>query len=169
MYNTYFKVKYHDIEQELILKLTNKTEDEPEVKTEDESDVNEYSSQDISDVCYKLYIDELCSVFYAENIIDNKIDQGMKTVFAKMIINSDFKSIIDQTKALLSFNESPILTEDQKTNLNDNSEFIIILTLFSRSVFYITHKCICQQLAIGLIDNELLDELKKHTIRVLTN
>ena len=46
MYNTYFKVKYHDIEQELILKLTNKTEDEPEVKTEDESDVNEYSSQD---------------------------------------------------------------------------------------------------------------------------
>lgn len=169
MYNTYFKVKYHDIEQELILKLTNKTDVEPEVKTEVESEVNEYSSQDISDVCYKLYIDELCSVFYAENIIDNKIDQGMKTVFAKMIINSDFKSIIDQTKSLLSFNESPILTEDQKTNLNDNSEFIIILTLFSRSVFYITHKCICQQLAIGLIDNELLDELKKHTIRVLTN
>jgi len=161
MYNTYFKVKYHDIEQELILKLTNKTEDEPEV--------NEYSSQDILDICDKLYRDELCSVFYAENIIDNKIDQGMKYVFEKMIINSDFKSIIDLMKELLCFNDSPILTEEQKTNLNDNSDFIIILTLFSQPIFYITHKCICQQLAVELIDNDLLDELKKQTIKVLTN
>jgi hypothetical protein len=46
---------------------------------------------------------------------------------------------------------------------------MIIITLFSQHIFYITHKCVCQQIEVGTIDNELLVELKKHSIDLFKN
>jgi hypothetical protein len=41
--------------------------------------------------------------------------------------------------------------------------------LFSQTLFYITHKCVCQQLTTGTIDKNLLNELKTRTIEVLND
>ena len=165
MYDTNFIVKYHDIQEELDLIL----------KKDNEVDHYQYSSQDILDICNKLYRDELCSVFYAEDIMDDKIDKGMRTVFDIMLVNPDFKAIIDKMKELLLLRESKNLeleleleSESDTVNLEsvnldtinlDTINLEILLTLFSENIFYITHKCICQQITTGHIDIELIAKL----------
>ena len=158
MYDTKFIVKYHDIQEELDLIL----------KKDNEVDHYQYSSQDILDICNKLYRDELCSVFYAEDIMDDKIDKGMKTVFDIMLVNPDFKAIIDKIKELLLLRESKNLELELDTvNLDtinlDTINLEILLTLFSENIFYITHKCICQQITTGHIDTGLLENLNQNT------
>jgi len=154
-YNTDFKVKYHEIEQELLEK--NKS-------------TSEYNNQDILDICEKLYRDEFISVFDAENLYDDKIDFGMKYVYNKLILNKEFNNFFEEMKNILFTNElinTPELTDDQRVNFTNNSEFIILLSLFSQSNFYITHICICQQFKSGTIDNDLLIILKNNTIQLL--
>ena len=170
MYDTKFIVRYHDIKEELDLILKKEEEKERGVKPVDHY---QYSSQDILDICNKLYRDELCSVFYAEDIIDDKIDKGMKYVFDLMLVNPDFKAIIDKKKVLLLLKESKNLeleldTVDLESGLDavnletvnlDVINLEILLTLFSENIFYITHKCICQQITTGHIDTDLLENL----------
>ena len=170
MYDTKFIVRYHDIQEELVLILKKEEEEKRGVKPVEDY---QYSSQDILDICNKLYRDELCSVFYAEDIIDDKIDKGMKYVFDLMLVNPDFKAIIDKKKVLLLLKESKNLeleldTVDLESGLDAvnletvNLETVnleILLTLFSENIFYITHKCICQQITTGHIDTELLSKL----------
>jgi hypothetical protein len=155
IYNTDFKVKYHDIEQELLEK--NKS-------------TSEYNNQDILDICEKLYRDELISVFNAENLYDDKIDFGMKDVYNKLILNIEFNNFFEEMKNILFTHESintPELTDDQRINFTNNSDFIILLSLFSQPNFYITHTCICQQLKSGIINNDLLHVLSNNTIQLL--
>ena len=174
MYDTKFIVRYHDIQEELDLILKKEEEEERGVPVEDD----QYSSQDILDICNKLYRDELCSVFYAEDIMDEKIDKGMRTVFDIMLVNPDFKSIIDKMKELLLLRESKNVELELDTvtlgsvNLESvNLESVnlatinleILLTLFSENIFYITHKCICQQITTGHIDTDLLEILNQNT------
>ncbi len=145
IYNTDFKVKYHTIEEELLWKLKNKTQEEIDKNPDPEY---EYSSGDIVAICEKLYIDELTNVFYAEDICDDKIDIGIKYVLEKMMLNNDFKQIIDELKTNIKLG-------DEYRN-----DFIIILILFEKEFFHIFHKCICQQLTLGTIEQGLLDELR---------
>ena len=171
MYDTKFIVRYHDIQEELVLILK---------KEEEEEKYDQYSSQDILDICNKLYRDELCSVFYAEDIMDDKIDKGMRTVFDIMLVNPDFKAIIDKMKELLLLRESKNLELElelgsvnldtinlESVNLEsvnlDTINLEILLTLFSENIFYITHKCICQQITTGHIDTDLLEILNQNT------
>jgi hypothetical protein len=185
MYDTKFIVRYHDIQEELVLILKKEEEEKRGVKPVEDY---QYSSQDILDICNKLYRDELCSVFYAEDIIDDKIDKGMKYVFDLMLVNPDFKAIIDKKKVLLLLKESKNLeleldTVDLESGLDavnletvnletvnletvnletvnlDVINLEILLTLFSENIFYITHKCICQQITTGHIDIELIAKL----------
>ena len=89
MYNTQFNVKYYDIKEELTMKLKCETEE------------YEYSVDDVMDICNKLYRDELLSVFWAENFMDDKLDNGLKYVYETMMKNDKFKDIISQkTKEL---------------------------------------------------------------------
>jgi len=187
MYNTDFKVKYYDIEQELIFKLKNKTDisnnnnneepdnhsiEEQEQEQEEAQDDYEYTSEDIITICDKLYRDELLSVFYAESIIDDKIDKNMQYALEQMNSNPDFKTIFDEIKHLLYLHEleqTKHLTEEQKKIVKDNYDFVVLLTLFSQTLFYITHKCVCQQLTTGTVDKNLLNELKILTIEVLND
>ena len=174
MYNTKFIVKYHDIQEELVLKLKNKTEKEYQENSDDEY---EYSNKDILDICDKLYRDELCSVFYAENIIDDKIDKGLQEVLQLMLLNTDFKNIIEDIKKIVYgieiSNRSGLNknkdNDEFEENFKENSTFFVFMILFSQNIFYITHKCICQQLDTGIIDNCLLEEIKKHSIVILQN
>ena len=181
MYDTKFIVRYHDIQEELVLILKKEEEEKRGVKPVEDY---QYSSQDILDICNKLYRDELCSVFYAEDIIDDKIDKGMKYVFDLMLVNPDFKAIIDKKKVLLLLKESKNLeleldTVDLESGLDavnletvnlesdtvnlDVINLEILLTLFSENIFYITHKCICQQITTGHIDTDLLENLNQNT------
>ncbi len=176
MCDTKFIVRYHDIQEELVLILKKEEEEERGVKP---VEYDQYSSQDILDICNKLYRDELCSVFYAEDIMDDKIDKGMKTVFDIMLVNPDFKSIIDKMKELLLLRESKnveleseLELESGSVNLDtinlesvnlDTINLEILLTLFSENIFYITHKCICQQITTGHIDSDLLEILNQNT------
>jgi hypothetical protein len=154
MYNTNFVVKYHDIQEELLEK--NKT-------------TLEYEDQDILDICDKLYRDELCSVFYAEDILDDKIDQGYKFVYDKMILNDRFKSVILEINKILSDkNISDVFSKEQNEQ-NDNCDFFILLTLFSKDLFYLTHKCICQQFTLATIDNDLLSKFLEQCRQILSD
>jgi len=154
MYDTDFKVKYYDIQQELLDKLYN--DPDPD-----------YTQEDILDVCNKLYKDEITSVFYAEDILDDKIDQNMKQLLDKMNLNNSFQQIMNELK-LHFINYMFNQFEMDDTNNIENIDFVIFLTLFSDKMFYITHKCICQQLISGLIDHELLVKIKEEALKILT-
>ena len=82
MYNTKFKVKYNDIEKELL-------------SQEDLVKQYNYSSQDIMDICNKLYRDEFLSVFGLEYFENDKINNMIANVYDKMMTNIEFKEIID--------------------------------------------------------------------------
>ena len=161
MYNTNFKVKYHDIEEELILKLQN------------ESDECGYDNQDILDICDKLYRDELLSVFYIDDFLDNQFEDSMKSVLEEMLVNPKFKIMFDDMVNVLcmekSKSNSDIIDINDSFKLNDNLKMFVLLTLFIQSIFYITHQCICQQLTLGTIDDHLLVELKTKTMDILIN
>jgi len=164
MYNTQFKVKYKDIEDELLHKLKVKTPQDYEENSDEE---HEYSSQDVIDICNKLYRDELFSVFGVDNLIDDKIDKGINYVYNIMMTNEKFKEIINEMSNLSSneFLEDKEITPEKQESLRQ----LILISLFSQQLFHIMHKCICQQIEIGIIDNELLVELRKHSVDLLKN
>jgi len=165
MYNIEFEVKYQDIEKDLLNKLKNKSETEYEENSDEEY---EYSSQDILDICNKLYRDELLSVFYADNIYDEKLDKGMFYVFNILNQNLEFKLIIEEIEKICLnyfFSDKDQLSDEKKENLRQ----LLLFTLFSQNIFYITHKCICQQIKNEMIDKELLENLKKHSLEIIKN
>jgi hypothetical protein len=170
MYNTDFKVKYYDIEQELLFKLLNKSDfKNTSDNTSDNEKDNEYTSDDIITICDKLYRDEVLSVFYAESIVDDKLDKNMQYILDEMICNPDFKKMVDETKQLLylqNLDQTRHIIEEENPENNDGYLFVLLM-LFSQTIFHITHKCICQQLTTGTIDKNLLSDLKTHLFEVL--
>lgn len=46
---------------------------------------------------------------------------------------------------------------------------IIITYIFSQNIFYLTHKCICEQIKNKTINKELLENLKKHSLDIIKN
>ena len=163
MYNTKFKVKYNDIEKELL-------------SQEDLVKQYNYSSQDIMDICNKLYRDEFLSVFGLEYFENDKINEMITIVYDKMMTNMEFKKIIDDILEFFckdSFlNTNMQLEEDNEEKDKEEKEIkkqIIVTSLFSQHLFYITHKCICQQIEWGTIDTCLLVELKTHSIDIYKN
>lgn len=174
MYNIQFKVKYNDIETELINKLNDKTgyhgEQTDDPNSAKESDINEneneYDSQDVLDICSKLYRDELLSVFGVEELMDDKIDKGMKYVYEIMMKNDKFQKLICELEEIY-FKEIIKNEETSSSEKQDSIRQLILIILFSQDVFYITHKCICQQIELSSIDEELLVELRKKTAQLL--
>jgi hypothetical protein len=80
-----------------------------------------------------------------------------------MILNQQFKSIICELNNFLSKLDLLDISS------NENTDFFILLTLFSKDLFYLTHKCICQQFTLGTIDNELLSQLLQESIKILSD
>ena len=160
MYNTKFKVKYNDIEKELL-------------SQEDLVKQYNYSSQDIMDICNKLYRDEFLSVFGLEYFENDKINEMLTIVYDKMMTNIEFKNIIDD---ILQFcckdsflNTNMLLEEDNEEKEKEIKKQFVLTSLFSQHLFYITHKCVCQQFEWGTIDKSLLVELKTHSIDIYKN
>lgn len=156
IYNTDFDVKYFRIQNELIQKCNSS------------SNFYEYSKEDVVDICNKLYHDELSSVFFAENILDDKIDRGIRNILEKMKENHHFKNMLDELIFSI-FPPQDILSYDKEIfnkNYND-SDFIIYLGLFSYDIFHLTHKIICQVLSNQEISPDLLQNIKELTKNIL--
>jgi hypothetical protein len=151
MYNTNFIVKYNNIQEELL---------------KNNKDDSEYTNDDILDICNKLYRDELVSVFYADDLLDDKIDTGMKYVLEKMLENNDFKLLTNQ--AIISLKKSCTSEEyDKEREINLNT--ILMLTMFSQECFHLFHNCVCQQLTLGTIETDLLVQLKQYFTEIFNN
>jgi hypothetical protein len=136
MYNTQFNVKYNDIEQELLHKINNEN-------------IEEYSIKDVEDICNKIYRDELMAVFDL-HIFDSKIIiQHIDNIYEKLILNTEFKNTIDN---ITSYYKNNLFEGDINNTLS--------IILFSQPLFHMTHKCICQHMKLGVIDNQLLSELE---------
>jgi len=160
MYNINFVVKYQIIENELLEKIENNE------NKDDENDEEFYSSQDVLNICSKLYQDELLSVFYAENICDSKMQNGMQYVISILNENIKFKEIM---VVATEFMKNIFIHENSCTNIMnvENIQNLITTFLFSQQLFHITHQCICEQINICIIDDELLIKLKEKTIELL--
>jgi hypothetical protein len=155
MYNVNFNVKYHDINQDLLRKVKNGLINK-----------SEYSENDITNICNKLYRDELVSVFYAENIIDDRIDEGIKYISEQLLFNNEFNLIMTELRS--QFLKYMLDIVGEPNNNMKNIDFIIFITLFSEKIFHIMHKCICQQLTQQRIDSDLLKDLKNLAIESLS-
>ena len=149
MYNTQFKVKYNDIETELVEKLNN-------------METTEYNLEDVSDICSKLYRDELMTVFDVNFILDDRIDKGMKNVYEIMMTNSNFKQLAYDLED--TYFEEFIQNKEEK---EQQVRQLLLMILFSQNIFYIMHKCICQQIELNTIDDDLLVTLKQKCIESL--
>ena len=151
MYNINFDVKYNLIENELLEKI--------------KLGETDYSKEDIQIICEKLYNDEFNSVFFSENIFDDKIDDGIKYIMEEMIKNFEFVSLLNEIKGLLMFDQA----SDKNNTYDYNSNYIIILATLSYPVFHIMHNCIKQQLTNKNIDENLLVQLKEALIKYISN
>jgi hypothetical protein len=143
MYDTQFKVKYYEIEQELLTKCEKNQE-------------SEYTKEDVLDICDKLYKDELISVFLGNTneeiydlIIDN-INDNIKELYNTILVNTQFKQLIEEVSETCF---------EKKETIN----YIVLFALFSHQLFHLTHKCICQHLETGIIDATLFFQLKHLT------
>jgi hypothetical protein len=164
MYNTQINVKYNEIETELTNKLNNE-------------ETTGYNLEDVSDICSKLYRDELMTVFDVHYIFDDRIDKGMKNVYNIMKKNEKFKQITDdlidtyyqnniqsQNKREADQIEATEVTEADQL---EQVRHLVLLILFSQDIFYIMHKCICQQIEQCTIDDDLLVTLKQQCIEII--
>ena len=135
MYNPNFNVKYKEIEDELLTKILNHNNNDLPL---------EYSKEDIIVICDKLYRDELYSVFCLEEGVDICIiAKKIEDILLMMMENIEFK---DAIRNIIS--NSCIIFDDYENEL--------MLFLFSKDMFYITHKCICEQIVNDKITPELL-------------
>ena len=158
MYNTSFKVKYYDIENELLLKLHSKTDDHP---SSDET----YSEQDVIDICEKLYRDEILSVLNVETIDDHVIDTTIKETYDKMIKCNEFKQLLEQLNDTFISIKEQRGTEQRGTEQRGTEDLeLIFVMLFSQSLFHLAHKCICEFFENGNISNDLLVRLKENAV-----
>ena len=72
--------------------------------------------------------------------------------------NESFKQCMNE---IASFLNNKLFEQTEKSY-----DFIFTL-LFSNQLFHITHKCVCQQMETGLIDECLLNLLKPESIKLL--
>jgi hypothetical protein len=154
MYNTGFKVKYFDIKEELMVSLKND---------------NVVTTQDIIDICDKLYMDELMSVFYADGILDDKIDIGMKYIKENMMENAAFKTMIEKISMYSLIFKLLELTNADLPFIKEDTFDIIFCILFSEPLFYLLHQCVCHHLKTTIIPECLLIELKEKMITIIQN
>lgn len=151
-YNTTFEVKYFDIYKELTEKKKNENNDE-------------YSLEDILDVCNKLYMDEYASVFYAEDILDDKIDIGMRKVLELMKENESFVSFLNEIYGELFGYDKELYDNNNNKQNNEDNQYYVFLSLFNYETFYLIHKIVCSQLNTSIINNDMLIDLKQIIVK----
>jgi hypothetical protein len=146
LYNTHFCVKYKSIEQELLMKFN------------EENDC-EYSKQDIYDVCSKLYRDEYASVFYSNDILDDKIDENLRKLYDLLSLDNDFQDAI--LKMMNKMHDDYFGDRDGNANDDDFDfhKYFCFLSLFSQNLFYLTHTFVCDFFKTNSINKEIFEKI----------
>lgn len=140
IYNTNINVTYYDIKTEMLLNFENNN--------------SEYTLDEIYKLCYDLYTNEVSAVFYVDNLFDSKLTNSITYVITKMMENNDFKTIINSEKEYIKENTS---------ESNDRNIYMLLsLTLLNQDMFHLFHKCACQQLTLGTIENNLLVQMQTY-------
>jgi len=152
-------------EQQIESQEQEQEQDEAQGEEQEEEEEYKYNRKDITYICEKLYRDELLSVFDAESIDDPKMDEGIKAIFEALIKNEEFQTFLQEMNGLLS-DPSTAKTETELANLKRNTDYLIFITLFSQQTFYLTHKCLCEMLTLGHVTPEMMDQLKKRTLKI---
>jgi hypothetical protein len=95
----------------------------------------------------------------------------MKNVYNIMIKNEKFNQITDDL--IDTYYQNNIQTQEQQLDQSEKLEkleqvrHLVLLILFSQDIFYIMHKCICQQIEQCTIDDDLLVTLKQKCIEII--
>lgn len=141
IYNANFIVKYNDIRQELLIKALS---------------TNDYSTDDVIDICSKLYRDELMSVFNVKEIRHiAKLHDELCALYLTLKDNKTFNDMFNILKDDVSAN-------NDLSNISQDNDIDVFALLFTEQMFHITHKCICELLTTQNISNELLNEYKTY-------
>jgi hypothetical protein len=140
------EVKYHQIKQDLLTNI--------------ENGEKEYSTEDVNNICDRLFIEELTNVFNAEDIMDDKIDKGIRQIFEILKSNNEFVSMFNEylQKNIKYYYENSM--EEEQKGMDEYLSEYMIHCLFSQKMFYITHKIVCQYLKNKMIDEELFNLFK---------
>ena len=146
LYNTHFCVKYKSIEKEL-LSLGSGA---PRTQLPDDY---EYSEEDVYDICSKLYRDEYASVFYCNNILDDKIDENLRKLYDLFSLNNDF---LDCLSRMMDFVKE---IRSMTTEEEDDYKYFCFLSLFGEDLFYLTHMFVCDFLKTNVINKEVFEEI----------
>lgn len=160
-YDVNYQVKYNEIRQELLDKLSI-IKDNPEETNEEEK----YTEEDVECICKKLYLDEIASVFKSNDFLDDKVDDGFRKVFELLMRNEEFETYINNlTISYVCENPIEELDEDTYNNLNSgldkNMTYFSFLSLFDMKIFDLTHQLISHYLKNNLIDNIIFEKIKK--------
>jgi hypothetical protein len=97
--------------------------------------------------------------------MDDKIDKGINYVYDIIITNESFKQIINEIEKL--YNDEFYKNEESNFEKQDCVKQLVLISLFSQYLFHITHKCICQQIELGRIDDTLLVDFKQLSVELL--
>jgi hypothetical protein len=139
-----------------------KEEPKKEEKNEEEDEEEvEYTKEDVHLICEKLYRDELLTIF-KEGVED--VDACIKNVIEHIINNKTFKQLLEDIKLAVIDVDKFTGTPTEIETFTRNSEYLILITLFSQQIFHITHKCLCQLFTIGDLEMDLANKLKEKTI-----
>lgn len=145
LYNYAFVVKYQQIKNELMEKQRTKDKDKQQEQQEGEQQQDNddcYSEEDIVDICQKLYVDEILSVFGAESMFDDKIDVGLAAITRELIKHPDYKRMMEQELRLLATDDK-MKTDyayDFDGETESNQLHLLSCMLFSEGVFHVTHR-----------------------------
>jgi vacuolar-type H+-ATPase subunit I/STV1 len=111
---------------------------------------------------FKLIIDEItqnCIKEFLPN--DETIKEKDETIKEKD------ETIKEKDETIKEKDETIKEKDETIKEKEENIRQISLIFLFSKDVFYITHKCICQQINLGVIDTDLLVDLKNKSADIL--
>lgn len=134
VYNTDFIVKYHNIKEELLEKNRLKTE--------------EYTDDELNLVIDELYRHELLSVFYCEDICDEKIVDAMDCIWKDLQTYHPFQEIF-------------LLFKERKFPEERIHDQVVFTAFFCYDTFFLFHQCICEFLSKREISSDILERMKK--------
>lgn len=157
-YDVDFQVKYNEIRQELLDKLS--------INEEETNEEEKYTEEDIECICKKLYLDEIANVFKSNDFLDNKVDVGFRKVFKLLMRNEEFETYINNlTISYVCGENINFLDEDTYNNLKDGLDkdmtYFSFLSLFDMKIFDLTHKLISHYLKNNLIDDRTFEKIKQ--------
>ena len=160
MYNIQFKVKYNDIQQELIEKINTAV-------STNTMHTCQYTCSDVELICTELYVHELGEVVgignsyvrtKLEDITPEQILKAIKKLQIPVLTHAQFSKLIALVIPYICKYDDTLITSGNTDSISQYCHTHAIMFLFSMQMFYLIHECIyqIQTNTNNIIDNELI-------------